>query len=85
MCRLSILGGRVAAVVIVDSKPPASPPEVSPLDHLLHIFHTYTYPLSRLLGKAPRKQLATKAARKTAVVSVSFPHPILGVSCCGCG
>ena len=34
---------------------------------------TYSHLFSRVLGKAPRKQLATKAARKTAVVSVPSP------------
>lgn len=67
-----MLGGR-SAVVIVDSKPPANPLEVSQLDHSLNSFHTHTYSFSRILGKAPRKQLATKAARKTAVVSLALP------------
>ena len=39
---------------------------------------TYTHLFSRVLGKAPRKQLATKAARKTAVVSV--PSLFIGPS-----
>jgi hypothetical protein len=68
-----MLGGTCAVVVTVDSKPPASPPEVSWLDHSLDTFHTCTHSSSRVIGKAPRKQLATKAARKTAVVSVASP------------
>ena len=39
---------------------------------------TITYLFSPLLGKAPRKQLATKAARKTAVVSMPSHPKILG-------
>ena len=39
---------------------------------------TYTHLLSCVIGKAPRKQLATKAARKTAVVSAASPYPYLG-------
>lgn len=39
---------------------------------------TYAHLFSRILGKAPRKQLATKAARKTAVVSV--PSLFIGSS-----
>ena len=39
--------------------------------------HIYLSP--RVLGKAPRKQLATKAARKTAVVSVARSRfPVFG-------
>lgn len=78
-----MLGGRLA--VAVNSKPPASPPEVSLFDHLPNTFNTHTYFFSRLPGKAPRKQLATKAARKTAVVSVAAPLLTLGDSSRDCG
>ena len=71
-----MLRGRVVvAVVIIDSKPPASLLEVSSLDHPQHFFLRNCSPSPCVLGKAPRKQLATKAARKTAVVSVTFPLP----------
>lgn len=57
---------RSADVVVVGvrSKPPASPPEVGTF-----FFHRISEEiLTRYAGKAPRKQLATKAARKTAAV-----------------
>ena len=75
MRRLSTPGDLVVVVVIVDSKPPASPPEVSWLNYFTSPSTTYIYMFSCITGKAPRKQLATKAARKTAVVSTAFPHP----------
>lgn len=57
-------GADVVVVVVVCSKPPASPPEVGTF-----FFHKISEEiLTRYAGKAPRKQLATKAARKTAAV-----------------
>lgn len=61
-----VLADLSIVVVIVASKPPASPPEVTQFD----LPDTLTCDSrSSFLGKAPRKQLATKAARKTAAVS----------------
>lgn len=61
------------------SKPPASPPEVRSfpsltLTHLTfhHLISSSPYPST---GKAPRKQLATKAARKTATAVRAPPPP----------
>ena len=54
------------------SKPPANPPEVCPTSRhrsILHLAHSDP-------GKAPRKQLATKAARKTAQVCSLAPLPL---------
>jgi hypothetical protein len=58
---------------------------VNRFDHFFNNLFTHTHFFSRLSGKAPRKQLATKAARKTAVVSVAPILTIPGVSCHDCG
>jgi len=54
---------RLLTVVDARSKPPANLPEV----RYLFTYFTLTY-TQLSSGKAPRKQLATKAARKTATV-----------------
>ncbi len=57
-----------AVVVVVRSKPPVNPLEARS-DIIL--FASNAYP--PCTGKAPRKQLATKAARKTAAVRRRHP------------
>jgi hypothetical protein len=67
---LSVVVVAVAVVVIVFySKLLVNPPEVCV--SLLRSFVPYVLTYLLMLGKAPRKQLATKAARKTAA-AVSF-------------
>lgn len=53
------------------SKPPASPLEVRLKEGIALQPYEFLYSLST--GKAPRKQLATKAARKTAAAAVRCP------------